>query len=53
MSRKHFQAIANAIRAITNLEERRRTAELLAAVCAASNPRFNRGRFLNACGVEA
>jgi hypothetical protein len=52
MSRKHFEAIAKAIKEITNADERKRAAEILASVCAASNPRFNRSRFLNACGVN-
>jgi len=52
MSRKHFVAIAKAIKEISNADERRRTAELLASVCAASNQNFNRYRFLVACGVE-
>ena len=52
MSRKHFQAIAASVRQIADPVNRRQVAELLAAVCAASNSRFDRGRFLRACNVE-
>lgn len=51
MSRKHFIQLALAIKAISNEGERRRTAELIATVCQSSNPRFDRARFLAACGV--
>lgn len=53
MSRKHFIALAAAIKAISNEDERRRAAELIADVCQQSNARFNRARFLAACGVQA
>jgi len=51
MSRKHFTALAAAVRQIADPSERRRTAELIADVCAASNDRFDRQRFYSACGV--
>jgi hypothetical protein len=51
MSRKHFKAIAAAIAAILDPSDRRRIAEALADVCRESNPRFDRARFLAACGV--
>ena len=51
MSRKHFIQLARAVAAISDLVERRKVAELLADVCAAANPRFNRSRFYSACGV--
>jgi hypothetical protein len=51
MSRKHFQALAAAVATISDPNNRRTVAELLASVCAASNPRFNRQRFMEACGV--
>jgi hypothetical protein len=50
MSRKHFVAIAKAIAEITDTAERCRVAESLAAVCVLANPRFDRARFLTACG---
>jgi hypothetical protein len=52
VSRKHFIALAAAIKAISNEDERRRAAELIADVCQQSNARFNRARFLSACGVQ-
>lgn len=51
MSRKHFVALATAVAAIADSANRRNVAELLAAVCAAANPRFNRQRFYRACNV--
>jgi len=51
MTRKHFNAIAAAIAEIRSASERKRVAELLAAVCAAFNSRFDRARFFRACGV--
>jgi hypothetical protein len=52
MSRKHFIALAAAVAAIADPVNRRQVAELLADVCAAANPRFNRSRFYAACGVN-
>jgi hypothetical protein len=52
MSRKHFVQLAQAVRTISDPSERRRAAELIADVCAASNSRFDRARFLHACGVQ-
>lgn len=51
MSRKHFIALAAAVATIADMDNRRTVAELLAAVCAAANSRFNRQRFYAACGV--
>jgi hypothetical protein len=63
MTRKHFEAIAAAVQEMRYDEPRgrdklaghrgavRKVAEKLATVCAASNGRFDRGRFLRACGV--
>lgn len=52
MSRKHFQALADAIKTIESAEERRRVAELVARVCASQNQHFSYSRFYAACGVE-
>jgi len=52
MSRKHFTALAEAIRAISDPAERRRAAALIADVCQSANPRFDRQRFYAACNVE-
>lgn len=51
MSRKDFNALARAISQITNMVDRGRVADLIADTCAASNPRFDRRRFLAACGL--
>lgn len=52
MSRKHFVALAETIARIENNEVREQTARAVASVCAECNGRFDRGRFLRACGVE-
>jgi len=57
MTRKHFQAIADTISrhccdANVTPEEQRRLAESFSDLCASTNPRFNRSRFIEACGVS-
>lgn len=59
MTRKHYRAIAEVIRQTADnsptFMERARVREIaegLASVLAADNPRFQRSRFLEACGVE-
>lgn len=65
MTRKDFELIARALRdarpAVTSRNEemtRERlsaldtAAQLVASELESTNPRFNRGRFLKACGVE-
>lgn len=59
MSRKHFRAIADAIKAERStttdpaaLEALDRVAQALAFTLASTNDRFDRSRFLAACGVE-
>ena len=54
MTRKDFQAIANALKTIpfTDPQDRVIVACRLAEdVCAKANPNFNRNLFLKACGV--
>ena len=51
MTRKHFKAIAATVSAIADLAERQKQAEFQANICAQTNPRFDRARFLAACGV--
>lgn len=46
MTRKHYQALANALANATDLTDAR---ERIADVMAADNPRFDRTRFLAAC----
>ena len=52
MSRKHFQALASAIAQIHDPVLRRAAAERIADVCRQFNGRFDRERFLRACGVN-
>ena len=52
MSRKHFRAIAEAIRAIGNADARHYAAIALADLLQTANPRFNRAQFIRACGVQ-
>lgn len=62
MTKKHFELIASTLRHLAPprelpsspraYEQWRATVESFADMCAASNPRFNRTRFLAACGVE-
>lgn len=57
MTRKHFKAIAAAIREANLNNENEREAirlrivtEKLADVCKADNDRFNKAKFMEACG---
>jgi hypothetical protein len=43
--------MAETIKRIENLSERRQMAEHNAIICAKSNPRFDKARFLAACGL--
>lgn len=52
MTKKHFERLARAVSTIKDLVERKRLAEEIAGVCVENNKRFNRKRFLQACGVE-
>lgn len=53
MTRKHFIALAATVKgADMTAEARRALAESHADMCAASNPHFDRTRFLEACGVN-
>ena len=47
MTRKHFKATAETIKAAN---DKREIAEGLAAIFAKENPRFDRARFMEACG---
>lgn len=52
MTKKHFIMAANNIAAMPE-SERAAHAEAWIKVCAASNPRFDKARFLAACKVPA
>jgi hypothetical protein len=52
MSKKHFNALAARIACIADSKVREEVACAIAGVCADFNGRFDRGRFLRACGVE-
>ena len=50
MTRKHFRIMADNIAAIENRAYRRECAQETAAMCAKANRRFDRARFMAACG---
>lgn len=52
MSRRHFAFIASVVAILADPAERRRVALDLAAFLAGENPRFDRERFLRACGAD-
>lgn len=52
MTRKHFAAIAAIVAQITVPNNRRETAHRFADWLKGDNPRFDRARFLAACGVK-
>lgn len=50
MTKKHFIMAAQNIAAMPK-KQRKSHAEAWIKVCAASNPRFDKARFLAACGI--
>ena len=52
MNKRHFVALAEAIREIANRRERQRAAETVAKVCQRFNSQFNIDRFLRACDAH-
>ena len=52
MTRKHFKALAEAIREIDNGIERTRTALLIAQVCQKFNDGFDYDKFYEACNAQ-
>jgi hypothetical protein len=52
MTKKHFQAIADAIRPYAQSYVAIDIAKTLARVLHDDNPRFQRARFLKACGID-
>ena len=59
MSRKHFNSLAAAVRdwrrvcPSVNEADVAQLVARLAGLCQADNPRFNRSRFFDACGVAS
>lgn len=51
-TRKHFQMAANTIKQISDLAARKKEAESYANFFKKDNPRFNKEKFMSACGVE-
>ena len=51
-TRKNFIAIAALVAAIKPSAKRKEIANQHAAIFAAENPRFDRARFLSACGLK-
>ena len=52
MTRKDFKIMAAGVASLVDRQLAKLLAEQLAAVCKARNPRFDRGRFMTACGLE-
>lgn len=52
LTRKDFKAMASAIAAIEDPKVREQKAKDAAVFFAASNPRFDRSRFFQACNVK-
>lgn len=53
MTRKDFELIARTIKLLPDGPARRETARLFADALTNTNPRFNRLRFLHACGLTS
>lgn len=52
MSRKHYRAIAEALRNIADKATRQAVVTELLPVLKWDNPRFDAGRFIAACGCD-
>ena len=52
MSRKDYIRLADVLKKISNLDERKQVAREIAETCAEDNRRFDYLRFYRACGVE-
>lgn len=51
MTKQHFIALAKAIADIREIQSRRMAATAVAEVAAQFNPRFDKARFFEACGL--
>ena len=52
VSRKHFQAIADTLRHIEDMEKRKELAQHHASAFKLANPRFDQARFFKAAGID-
>lgn len=52
MTRKDFIAMASTIALIKPMADRKATAERNAEFCKKSNPRFDKAKFMAACGIK-
>jgi hypothetical protein len=52
LTRKHFVAMAEQVKAITNKKQAKALADSMVKLCQESNPRFDVARFLVACGLS-
>jgi hypothetical protein len=50
-TRRHFKDVAETLKAITPKSKRMAQAKIWIAKFAGDNPRFDEGRFLDACGL--
>jgi hypothetical protein len=53
MTKRHFVAFAKLIANMADRAEAHRFALIVVAVASDDNPRFDRTRFMRACGLEA
>lgn len=51
MSRKHFRSAAESIAKVKDATDKRTLAEAFAVQFSQANPRFDRARFMAACGL--
>lgn len=51
MTRKDFKIMAAEVAALDDRQQAQRLADQLATLCKASNSRFDRDRFMAACGL--
>jgi hypothetical protein len=52
MTRKHFRIVATEIASMTDRKAAACMADSMARMFQAANPRFDRGRFMVACGLQ-
>lgn len=52
MTKKHFEAFARAIRQMSIFADKTAIADIVVQIAQESNPRFDKNRFLRACGID-